>query len=144
MIFSDPVYFVFVSSVSPAEFHGLSELDASTIEHGLMRKFAIREFKRGRAAKEEICDANSELLRVAENLGEPSSYPCPICTTEALVNLTFAFAQKLPRSGLCVSSKREVTTLREVHEDIAFYLVEVCRHCRWNYLLKKIGPSHGL
>ena len=50
-----------------------------TIDYRLARHALVSEFKKGRLAEHEVCDAHPELVRAASELGDPTSQPCPIC-----------------------------------------------------------------
>jgi hypothetical protein len=106
------------------------------IEYRLARDSAIREFRRGRLSKIDVCDAQPELMRVAKNLGKPTEIECPICEEQNLVQVLFAFGPRLPSQGRALSSPTEMRGLARGASDVAFYLVEVCTGCGWNHLLR--------
>src|ERR1700691_2896921 len=66
------------------------------IEYRLARDSAVRDVRRGRRSRGEVCDAQPELLRVAQNLGQWTATDCPICEDAKLVNVAFAFGPRLP------------------------------------------------
>jgi hypothetical protein len=97
----------------------------------------VREYRRGRLSRLDVCDAQSELLRVAKNLGQQTEIACPICETAQLVHVSFAFGPRLPASGRALSSSAELRALaRREGDDVAFYIVEVCTECNWNHLVR--------
>ena len=49
------------------------------VEYLLARNAVVREYRKGRLSRLDVCDAHPELLRVARNLGRPSGEQCPIC-----------------------------------------------------------------
>ena len=49
------------------------------VEYLLARNAVIREFRKGRLSRLDVCDAHPELLRAARNLGRPTGERCPIC-----------------------------------------------------------------
>jgi len=100
-----------------------------------MRESIVKEYRRGRLGRPEVCDAQPELLRVAKNLGRQSETECPICEHEQLVHVTFAFGPGLPPGGLPVSDLRELSKAARRNVDVACYVVEVCTGCSWNHLL---------
>jgi hypothetical protein len=106
------------------------------IEYRLARDSLIREYRRGRISQNEVCDAQSELLRVAKNLGKPTEIPCPICEDNELVQVLFAFGPRLPSGGRALASPTEMRGLARRANDVAFYMVEVCTECRWNHLVR--------
>src|SRR5229473_691396 len=104
------------------------------VEYRLARDAAVRNFRRGKVGKLDVCDAQSELLRVARNLGRPTEEPCPICEEAVLVHVSFAFGPRLPPGGRVVASQTELRTLARASDEMTFYVVEVCAHCGWNHL----------
>jgi hypothetical protein len=106
------------------------------VEYRLARNSVVREFRRGRLSRSEVCDAQPELLRVARNLGEPTSEDCPICAESKVVHVSFAFGPKLPPSGRCLGSSRELGRLARRVSETACYVVEVCPECSWNHLAR--------
>jgi len=107
------------------------------VEYRLARDQSIREFRRGRLSRLDVCDAQTELLRVGMNLGRETEVDCPICEQAQLRHVIFAFGPSLPSSGRAVGSTRELRQLaRSLRAEVAFYVVEVCLDCRWNHLVR--------
>jgi hypothetical protein len=106
------------------------------IDYRLARQNLISEFKKGRIDRQEVCDAQTELLRAARNVGEPSSRICPICEDAHVVLVTYVFGPRMPASGKCVTTKAEMTALSRNGADLAAYVVEVCPSCKWNHLAR--------
>ncbi len=119
------------SSAGPLSPTGLGQ-----VEYRLARDSVIREYRRGRLSRLDVCDAQSELLRVARNLGRPTEVDCPICEEAKLVYVSFAFGPRLPAGGRPLASVAETQALARSREDVAFYVVEVCLECSWNHLLR--------
>lgn len=111
---------------------------ASEIDHRLLRGTQLHKFRTGQISRAEVCDASPELFRVAESFGDAQQRPCPICGESSLVNVTFAFGKGLPKMGRAVGSNGELDQIRQARESVDFYVVEVCRDCGWNFLLRKI------
>jgi len=106
------------------------------IEYRLARDSVVREFRRGRLSRLDICDAHPELLRVARNLGRPTEVDCPICEAAKLVHVAFAFGPRLPPGGMPLVMNGELHALARRRNDVAFYVIEVCTECSWNHLLR--------
>jgi hypothetical protein len=111
------------------------------VEYRLARDAAVRAFHRGRLSRLDVCDAQPELLRVARNLGRPSSADCPICGAAKLVHVSFAFGPGLPASGRAISGPSELAALAARRGELVFYVVEVCVACSWNHLVRMFGSS---
>jgi hypothetical protein len=106
------------------------------IDYRLARQHLVNEYRRGRLAQHEVCDAHPELLRNARECAEPSRIRCPICEEHNLVLVTYVFGPRLPASGRCITSKRELQGLAERAGEYACYVVEVCPECSWNHLAR--------
>lgn len=112
------------------------------VEYRLARDQSVREYQRGRLSRNDICDAQTELLRVATNLGRETEIDCPICESERLRHVIFAFGPTLPAGGRAISSTRELRQLaRSLRSGVAFYVVEVCLGCRWNHLVRMFSSA---
>ena len=101
----------------------------------MIRESIVKQYRRGRLGRLDVCDAQPELIRVARNLGRETDTDCPICEQERLVHVTFAFGPGLPPSGLAVADLRELSRAARRNADVACYVVEVCTGCSWNHLL---------
>ena len=107
------------------------------VDFRLQRNGVVKEYKKGRLSRMDVCDAHPELLRNAEHASRPATELCPICETpDALVLVTYVFGAGLPASGRCILSDRELAKLERGKTDLAGYVVEVCRTCNWNHLLR--------
>lgn len=112
------------------------------VEYRLARDSIVREYRRGRLSRLDVCDAQPELLRVAEHLGSATGEVCPICEEASLVHVSFAFGPRLPPGGRAIASKSELRTLARGRSDVSFYVVEVCGECGWNHLVRMFnGPE---
>ena len=116
------------------------------IDYRLARMGAVSEYKKGRVAKHEVCDAHPELVRAARNnVGEESSEPCPICEEGNVVLVSYVFGPGMPAHGKCVATKEELTRLGRAGDELACYVVEVCPKCSWNHLARTflVTPSRS-
>jgi len=112
------------------------------VEYRLARDSIVREHRRGRLSRLDVCDAQPELQRVARHLGTVTSEECPICEEAPLVHVSFAFGPRLPPGGRAVASKAELRALARSGNDVSFYVVEVCTVCGWNHLVRMFsGPE---
>jgi hypothetical protein len=104
------------------------------IDYRLARMGVVSEFRKGRIARHEVCDAHPELRRAAASASEPTSMECPICEEDNIVLVTYAFGDRLPASGRCITAKGELAKLAKGRKRLACYVVEVCPSCSWNHL----------
>jgi hypothetical protein len=108
----------------------------AVVDYRLTRQSVVREYRKGRLSRLDVCDAHPELRRAATGAGTPTDEPCPICEEEALILVTYAFGPRLPAGGRCVTSAREMAQLARGGTSVACYVVEVCPGCAWNHLTR--------
>jgi hypothetical protein len=113
------------------------------IDYRLARMGVVSEFKKGRLARHEVCDAHPELRRAAQQASEPTDMDCPICEEDQIVLVTYAFGARLPASGRCITAKGELAKLAKGRSQLAAYVVEVCPTCHWNHLAKTFLLGRG-
>lgn len=106
------------------------------IDYRLARMAVVSEFRKGRLARHEVCDAHPELKRAAAMASEPTSMECPICEDDQVVLVTYAFGARLPSSGRCITAKDELSKLAKGRDSLTAYVVEVCPSCSWNHLAR--------
>jgi hypothetical protein len=123
-------------SFGPASLRGASDGLPGQIDYRLARNSIIKEFRRGRLSKLDVCDAHPELLRAATHVGAPTGETCPICEDAPLVHVSYAFGPRLPASGHCFTDAAELARLSRRAGQVACYVVEVCADCRWNHLTR--------
>jgi Family of unknown function (DUF5318) len=109
------------------------------IDYRLARNSIISEFRKGRLSRLDVCDAHPELLRAAANVGELSREDCPICESDKVRLVSYVFGSRLPPSGKCVTSKRELAKLSRTSPNLSCYVVEVCPTCSWNHLAQSFA-----
>ena len=81
------------------------------IDYRLARMGVVSEYRKGRLARHEVCDAHPELKRAAQSASEPTDMECPICEEDNIVLVTYAFGSRLPASGRCITTKGELAKL---------------------------------
>lgn len=113
------------------------------LNYRIMRNNLITEFQKGRIARNEVCDAHPELMRVATNCGEQTSVLCPICEETNVVLITYVFGGHLPPGGVLITNKDELRKQAKRAKEMTCYVVEVCPECRWNHLAEVV-PIGGL
>jgi hypothetical protein len=131
-------------SFRPEALRGSGPTGPGAIDYRLMRRAIISEFKKGRLAQHEVCDAHPELVRAARNVGEATTEDCPICEDAQLVLVTFVFGPRLPAHGRCITTKAELAKLgKTATSELACYVVEVCPGCSWNHLARTFLVGQG-
>ena len=130
---------------------GLEKLGGETadasgeVDYRLARHAVLAEYRKGRTARHEVCDAHPELIRAARNVGEESSQQCPICDAAKVVHVTYVFGTRMPASGRCVTTSQEMARLARGSGARVAYVVEVCPSCSWNHLTRTypLGPARS-
>jgi hypothetical protein len=115
----------------------------AVIDYRLRRANVVAEYRKGRLARHEVCDAHPELRRAAASAGDPTSLPCPICEDANVVLVTYAFGNRLPASGRCITAPGELAKLARRTRPLACYVVEVCPACSWNHLARTFLLGRG-
>src|SRR5690242_16376470 len=111
-------------------------LQRQVVDYALRRRSLLAEVYSGRTGVSEVCDANPYLLRAAKFHGKPSSVMCPICRKEQLTLVSWVFGDHLgPVSGSARTAE-ELVLLATRYDEFAVHVVEVCRTCSWNHLVK--------
>ena len=130
-------------SFRPESITGVSSGGSGAIDYRLARQALVSEFRKGRLAQHEVCDAHPELVRAARECGEPTSIDCPICEATQVVLVSYVFGPRLPSFGRCITSKAELAKLARRADDMACYVVEVCPSCSWNHLARVLPVGRG-
>ena len=112
---------------------------AGQVDYRLARNLVVSEFHKGRLSRLDVCDAHPDLLRAATNVGDETHEDCPICAETRVRLVSYVFGARLPPSGVCVTSKREVSKLARTSKQMVCYVVEVCPFCSWNHLARSFS-----
>lgn len=115
----------------------------AVVDHRLLRRHLINEFRRGRLRKDQVCDAHPELIRAARNVGSAASIDCPICDAPELRVITYVFGPRLPAHGRCVTTAAELAKLDARRDDLTAYVVEACVGCSWHHLLRVLPVGNN-
>ena len=111
-------------------------LQRQVVDYALRRRSLLAEVYSGRTGVTEVCDANPYLLRAAKFHGKLSSVMCPICRKEQLTLVSWVFGEHLGAVSGSARSAEELVLLTTRFDEFAVHVVEVCRTCSWNHLVK--------
>ena len=111
-------------------------LQRQVVDYALRRRSLLAEVYSGRTGVTEVCDANPYLLRAAKFHGKPSSVICPICRSEQLTLVSWVFGEHLGAVSGSARTAEELVLLTTRFSEFAVHVVEVCRTCSWNHLVK--------
>ena len=84
----------------------------------------------------EVCDAHPELVRAAQEVGEPTRIDCPICEEAKVVLVTYVFGPRLPPFGRCVTTKARVRQARPAARAVGGLRGRGVPACSWNHLAR--------
>jgi hypothetical protein len=76
------------------------------------------------------------LLRAAKFHGKLSPVTCPICRKEQLTLVSWVFGDHLGAVSGSARTAEELVMLASRFEEFSVHVVEVCRTCSWNHLVK--------
>ena len=108
-----------------------------TVDYRLARAGLLSEYRKGRIARHEVCDAHPELLRVARDYIEANSdLDCPVCEEAKVKLVSYVFGSYLGPAGRCVKDKKELQAIAKRSGNFSCYVVEVCPECSWNHLAR--------
>lgn len=111
-------------------------LQRQVVDYALQRRSLLAAVYSGRTGVTEVCDANPYLLRAAKFHGKASSVMCPICRKEQLTLVSWVFGDHLGAVSGSARTAEELVLLATRFEEFAVHVVEVCRTCSWNHLVK--------
>jgi hypothetical protein len=121
---------------SAGSIRGVDRRTPGEVDYRLARQHLISEYRKGRLARHEVCDAHPELLRAARECSQPTREDCPICESVKLVLVSYVFGPRLPSFGRCITSAKELKDLAKRSGEFSCYVVEVCPSCSWNHLAR--------
>src|SRR5262247_1328054 len=106
-------------SFRPEAIRGVSS-NGGVVDYRLTRQAVVRDYRKGRLSRLDVCDAHPELQRAAAGAGAPTSEPCPICEEEAVVLVTYAFGPRLPAGGCSRSAVPDRLVPQASRESLVF------------------------
>ncbi|OBF50551.1 hypothetical protein A5787_00535 [Mycobacterium sp. 852002-50816_SCH5313054-b] len=123
-------------------------LQRQVVDFALRRRSLLAEVYSGRTGVSEVCDANPYLLRAAKFHGKQSQVMCPICRKEQLTLVSWVFGDHLGAVSGSARTAEELVMLATRFDEFSVHVVEVCRTCSWNHLVKSyvmgaIRPPKG-
>ncbi len=105
------------------------------VDYALARRSTLARIRVGEIALKDVCDADTYLLRAAKFHGEATDRPCPVCRKEQVTLVSWLFGGAVGGSSGSARSDAEIAVLATRSPEFTVHVVEVCRTCRWNYLV---------
>lgn len=110
------------------------------VDHALARRALLQQVLHGglltRTSPDDVCDASPELVRSAEDVGQPVDRACPLCAARPLREVSWVFGEALGCLSGTPRRPVQLAALAARRNEFAVYDVEVCCRCRWNSLLR--------
>jgi uncharacterized protein DUF5318 len=113
------------------------------VDYALQRRALLADVRSGRTGTAEVCDADPYLLRAAKFHGEPTRTPCPVCRREALTLVSWVFGDELQHASGSARTPAELARMDKLFGEFTVYVVEVCRTCEWNHLVRSYVLGTG-
>ncbi|NKQ53235.1 DUF5318 domain-containing protein [Amycolatopsis sp. K13G38] len=114
------------------------------VDYGLRRRALLAAVRAGRVGTEEVCDAGPYLLTAARFHGEPTEDTCPICRKEALTLVSWVYGDELKHVAGSARSSSELVRMSQLFAEFNVHVVEVCRTCHWNHLVRSYVLGTGV
>lgn len=113
------------------------------VDYSLQRRSVLADLPRSMHLRDENCDADPYLRKAAKFHGEATDRLCPVCAKVELVELQYVFGEELgPYSGR-LKGTAELRMMALQHGEFRVYVVEVCRNCDWNFLVRSFQLGDG-
>jgi Family of unknown function (DUF5318) len=114
------------------------------VDYSLARRAALLGLRSGRIQPQDACDAQVYLRRAARYHGARTTQDCPVCQTQPLVDVTYAFSDAFPDAGNGrARTRKELRELATTLPEFSVFVVEVCLGCGWNYLVTSFVLGTG-
>jgi hypothetical protein len=126
----------------------VAKLDATEprglVDYALQRRSVLADLPKSMHVRDSNCDVDPYLKKAAKFHGEETTCDCPVCEQVRLVELQYVFGDELgPYSGR-LKSTAELRVMAAEHGEFRVYVVEVCRECGWNFLVKSFQLGDGV
>lgn len=108
----------------------------SVVDYSLQRRALLADVYSGRTGTFEACDAHPYLQRAAKYHGSATETNCPICRKERLTNVYYIYGDQLGHMSGQAKAPVELPALAATHSEFNVYVVEVCKTCGWNHLVR--------
>lgn len=114
----------------------LERVYRQAVDYALAKRAKLADVRAGRTGLDDVCDADRYLLRAAQFHGTVTDETCPICRKEPVTQVSWLFGRTLGRQSGSARTPREVARLAAVRGEFTVHVVEVCRSCHWNHLIR--------
>lgn len=113
------------------------------VDYALQRRALLADVHAGRTSLAAVCDAGAYLQRAARFHGEPMDRTCPVCRKEKLTQVSWVFGEGLRQISGSARRPEELEQLAAHQSEFSVHVVEVCRTCGWNHLIRSFVLGAG-
>ncbi len=106
------------------------------VDYALAKRAKLAEVRGGRLGLDEVCDADAYLLRAAQFHGVATGQSCPVCRKEQITQVSWVFGSSLGQASGSARTPAEIARLEARAGEFTVHVVEVCRTCHWNHLIR--------
>lgn len=106
------------------------------VDYALARRECLSRVRSGQTDLSQVCDADRYLVRAAKFHGRQTDEVCPVCRKEPVTLVSWVFGEHLGQVHGSARSTAEIDALATSAREFTVHVVEVCRTCRWNYLVQ--------
>lgn len=113
------------------------------IDYALRRRALLAQFQSGLVNALDVCDAQPYLLQAAKFHGKPTDTPCPVCRAAKLTHVSWVYGDELKQAAGSARAPEELERMANLFAEFNVYVVEVCRGCGWNHLVRSYVLGTG-
>lgn len=113
------------------------------VDYALQRRALLAAVHSGRVGQTEVCDAGAYLQRAARFHGSTVDQSCPVCRRDQLAQVSWVFGESLRHASGSARSADDLEQLAAHHPEFTVHVVEVCRTCGWNHLIRSFVLGTG-
>lgn len=107
----------------------------------MAKRAVLRAVGVGMLSRIDVCDAHPDLLRAARHIGQSAEDDCPICGSQEMRLVLYAYGDDLKRGSGFARRAEELHQLSARPGEVVCYVVEVCMDCNWNHLVRSFSTG---
>lgn len=113
------------------------------VDYALQRRALLADVYSGRVSTMDVCDATPYLLTAAKFHGQPTDVACPVCRRVAVTHVNWVYGDELKHAAGSARAPDELERMANLFAEFTVYVVEVCRSCGWNHLVRSYVLGTG-
>lgn len=113
------------------------------IDYALRRRAVLAQLQSGLVNTLDVCDAQPYLLQAAKFHGRGTETPCPVCRAAKLTHVCWVYGDELKQAAGSARAPEELDRMANLFGEFNVFVVEVCRACGWNHLIRSYVLGTG-